>query len=78
MSNPFEALDISDDEDDQQFVNAKGEQKVRKSTSFILFSPQGEKIIEEDRHPGSPQAQQLSSQYWNPSQSQRQRQGSQT
>ena len=53
MSNPFEALDISDDED-EQFVNAKGEQKPRKSTSFFLFSSQREKIIEEDRHPRSP------------------------
>ena len=78
MSNPFEALNISDDEDDQQFINAKGEQKVRKSIPFILFSPQREKIIEEGWHPRSPQAQQWWCQYWNPSQSQRQCQGSQT
>jgi hypothetical protein len=57
MSNPFDALNISDDEDDQQFINAKGEQKARKSTSCILFSPQREKIIEESRHPRSPQGQ---------------------
>lgn len=31
MSNPFEALDISDDEDEQQFIGTKGEQKPRKS-----------------------------------------------
>jgi hypothetical protein len=53
MSNPFEALDISDDED-EQFVNAKGELKPRKSTYFFLFSSQGEKIIEEDNHPRCP------------------------
>jgi hypothetical protein len=57
MSNPFDALNISDDEDNEQFINAKGEQKVRKSTSCILSSPQREKIIEENRHPRSPQAQ---------------------
>lgn len=53
MSNPFDALNISDDED-EQFVNAKGELKPRKSTYFFLFSSQREKIIEEDNHPRCP------------------------
>ena len=49
MSNPFEALDFSDDEEDQ-FVGTKDAQKVRKSNPFVLFSSQGKKIIEKNRN----------------------------
>lgn len=37
MSNPFDALNISDDEDEQQFVQSKTD-KVRKSMSIVNFS----------------------------------------
>lgn len=49
MSNPFEALNISDDEEDQ-FVETNNPQKIRKSKPSILFSPQRKKIIEKARH----------------------------
>ena len=44
MSNPFEALDFSDDEEDQ-FVGTKDAQKVRKSNPFVLFSSQSNLLI---------------------------------
>jgi hypothetical protein len=34
MSNPFEALNISDDEDEQQFTTT-GAEKIRKSISLF-------------------------------------------
>lgn len=45
MTNPYEAFNISDDEEDQ-FVGTNKTDKVRKSNSLFLFSSQGKKIIE--------------------------------
>lgn len=42
MTNPYEAFNISDDEEDQ-FVQSKTD-KVRKSNRFFNFSSQRKKI----------------------------------
>jgi|GEM_PF-2557513 len=44
MTNPYEAFNISDDEEDQ-FVQSKTD-KVRKSIYFFNLSSQGKKITQ--------------------------------
>ena len=77
MSNPFEALDFSDDEEDQ-FVGTKDAQKVRKSNPFFLFSSQGKKIIEKNRNHWGTKGSNWRSKHWSSCQSPRKRQISQT
>lgn len=48
-SNPFEALNISDDEEDRIHTNKSNVEKTRKSICYSKFSSQGEKGTQKAR-----------------------------